>query len=311
MQIIRIFLISAGLTGLAWLVPIAGQSQEFRKISPRDTFDVAVLMSNPAGIAAAVTAARLGMRTALITESGEPLVVDGWQPDPVTPSLRLAAGGFFREFSDSIRARYREKNEEKPVAFRECREGFSFEPSVAEEVLERLLLNQPGLTLFRDFTFDALPENLVENTAGRGRDIRIHRVGKSSRERWIRATVWIDASEYGALASALGCRFRTGRESREETGEIQAPNSAPIPSEDSLTPVIAWLTCDSFLQPPAFSLCLTRKTENFSPFREPGSYHRDAYAALAQALRTGKINAFVSGPGMPYKKYSRNRMRTG
>ncbi|MCX6623009.1 MAG: FAD-dependent oxidoreductase, partial [Acidobacteria bacterium] len=101
--------------------------------------DVFVYGSTPGGIAAAVEAARRGMKVVLACPKNHPggMAASGLSTtDAVRPQL---FGGFVVEFISAVRAAYVKLLGESHPGFKMIRDGWYYEPSVAEEVFTRIL----------------------------------------------------------------------------------------------------------------------------------------------------------------------------
>ncbi len=108
--------------------------------------DVLVYGATPAGIAAAVTAARQGRYVILAHYEDHigGIIVNGLTNTDLDRGHRKAVGGFFNEFSDRILAHYRSLgNDDTDIeVIKACRDGFAYEPLVAELVFNQLVAEQ-------------------------------------------------------------------------------------------------------------------------------------------------------------------------
>ncbi len=107
--------------------------------SGSESYDIVVAGATPGGIAAAVAAARLG-RTVLLIEYHRH--VGGMSASGLGKSdvqKRHLIGGLFREFAERVSQHYRERFGEDSHEFELCRDGYYFEPSVAEAVFGKML----------------------------------------------------------------------------------------------------------------------------------------------------------------------------
>src|SRR5262245_351062 len=118
---------------LICLSPVAaGQSRE-------RIVDVAVFGGTAGGVIAAVAAAREG-KSVLLLEPGKHVggMVSGGlgATDVGNPG---AIGGYSREFFDNVRRYYAKRDGEKSQAYKDCADGYRFEPSVASAVFAAML----------------------------------------------------------------------------------------------------------------------------------------------------------------------------
>lgn len=107
--------------------------------------DVVVFDSTPAGIAAAIAAARAGKRVVLVSEFSH---VGGLQTSGLSNTnagQRDTVGGLTREFHQRILAHYRDRYGRDSEQVRVCSDGFHFEPHVALKVY-RDWLAEAGVT---------------------------------------------------------------------------------------------------------------------------------------------------------------------
>ena len=102
-------------------------------------YDVIVIGGTPGGIAAAVTAARLGRTVALVEAHdhfGGMSSSGLGKSDVETPEL---IGGLFREFVGRVKRYYHNAyGPDSPQAVA-CRDGYYYEPHVAERVFDEML----------------------------------------------------------------------------------------------------------------------------------------------------------------------------
>ncbi len=153
--------------------------------------DVLVVGGSPAGVAAAIAAARQGMVVALV----EPrpflgTVMTGAMLNMVDLSRRRDGGslikGVFTEF-------YKRAG------------GISFDPRVVRQVFKQMVDAEPGITLMLK---TEVVQPLLEGSRLVGTEVRT----PDGRVMTIRATATIDATDDGDLAAAAGVPFTFGRE---------------------------------------------------------------------------------------------------
>ena len=140
--------------------------------------DVAVIGGTPAGVAAAIAAAREGLDVVLVEPSRHlgGLMTSGLGATDIRPNESV--GGIFRRFVGMVREHYASTYGEDSEQVRDCNGGYRFEPSVAERLLEALVGEQERLEVWRGWRLAweggaSMPEGgrwLVETEPGRGRD---------------------------------------------------------------------------------------------------------------------------------------------
>jgi flavin-dependent dehydrogenase len=112
-------------------------------------YDVVVVGATPGGIMAAIAAAREGLSVVILERTSHVggLPANGLGATDI--STREAAGGLFKDFTDRIRETYRRTYGVDSEQYVMCSEGFHFEPSVAEKVLEEMLGEHPSIEVRR------------------------------------------------------------------------------------------------------------------------------------------------------------------
>ncbi|MEO7650763.1 MAG: FAD-dependent oxidoreductase, partial [Bryobacteraceae bacterium] len=178
--------------------------------------DVLVYGGTPGGIASAVSAARLGHSVALLEYHRH---LGGMSASGLGKSdieTREAIGGLFREFVDRVKEYYVELYGAGSENVKLSRDGYYYEPSVAEKVFDKMVATESRVRVFRGY------ELLEAIRAGN----RV--VGLRARNRAtgvveeFRGRILIDGTYEGDLAAFAGARYRVGRESRAEFNEQHA-----------------------------------------------------------------------------------------
>src|SRR5438045_2679761 len=101
--------------------------------------DVVVYGGTASGAIAAVSVSREG-KSVLLLEPGKHvggMVTGGLGATDV--GNRGAIGGYSREFFERVRLYYARRDGEKSQAYKDCADGYRFEPSVASAVLAAML----------------------------------------------------------------------------------------------------------------------------------------------------------------------------
>lgn len=158
---------------------------------PTGVYDVVVAGGGPAGLAAAVSAARMGKRTMLIESHG---CLGGiWTSGMVGLCLDFDKGGLTREIAERLDG----WGARKFPNF----QTFSYEPEYMKLVCEDLC-REAGVRIRLG--------TLVTGAVREGRNIiAVVTESKSGRETW-RATSFVDATGDGDLAARAGCGFDLG-----------------------------------------------------------------------------------------------------
>lgn len=250
-------------------------------------YDVVIVGGTPAGITAAVSAAREGKSCVILERSGTVggLPVNGLGATDI--ATRGATAGLFARFVALNRAWYAEHYGEGSPQLRDCSDGYHFEPQVAEASFSKLLCEAgPGrIDVLTGRQFDAEERNVIRS-GSRIRAIRILNRTTGRSEQY-RGRVFIDATYEGDLGAAAGVPFRLGREGAEEFGE---PCAGKIyrwwkhgPDAEGTT-----YAGDEAIQAYNYRLCLTDDPANRLPVPRPEHYDREEFASLVDDVFTGR-----------------------
>lgn len=244
-------------------------------------YDVIIVGGTPAGIMAAISAARMEKSALILERSGHigGLPANGLGATDI--DTRGATTGCFLEFTESIRTYYVEKYGADSQQVKDCKEGYYFEPHVAEFVFEQMLATYPQITVLKNRQFDVLPKNITVNNDCI-KTIRV--VNRSTiKDETYSASVFIDATYEGDLAAAAGVPYKLGREAQAEHNEVGAGKIYKFwdgPEIDSLSTHEG----DSAIQAYNFRLNLTKRPDLKIDFTKPDSYNRNEYISLIDDL---------------------------
>ena len=263
--------------------------------SPARDFDLVVYGGTPAGVMTAVAAARHGHSVALVEYHRH---VGGMTASGLGKSdveNRAAVGGLFKEFADRVYRHYVSTYGKDSKNVRLCRQGYYYEPHVAERVFQEML-NESGNVV--QFTGHQIRE--VIRTGRRVSGMRI--VARGSTEPIeLRAKVFADASYEGDLAAMAGVKYRVGRESRAEYDELHA---GVVYQDYETRTFLAGTTGkgDGRVQAYTFRLCLTTDKANSAPLLEaPPDYDRSRYLGYIDDWKAGRLDETKDAkPGRGY-----------
>jgi len=260
------------------------------------TFDVVVYGATPGGIGAAISAARLGRRVALVEYHNH---VGGMSASGLGKSdieTKDAIGGLFREFTARVREHYVEHYGAQSDNVRLSRDGYYYEPSVAERVLRGMLNREQGrISLFLRRELEKVTKSGSRVTA-----MRVINRATLARED-LAGAAFIDATYEGDLAAAAGARYRLGRESRAEFNEKHA---GVIYQNHDTREFLAGSTGQGDRRIPAytFRLCLTTNPANAYVLTEPPEdYKRERYLGYLDDWKEGRMGMpanYKDGRGM-------------
>lgn len=260
------------MTAVYFALLLAGQS-----------FDVVVYGGTPGGIAAAVSAARLGHSVALVEYHKHlgGMAASGLGKSDI--ETREAVGGLFREFTGRVYADYVKRYGASHPNVKLCREGYYYEPSVAERVFDGMVAAEQRIRVFR---YHRLKEALRVGS----RAVGLRAVNRATGEEVeLRGRVLIDATYEGDLAASAGVPYRVGRESRAETSELHAG----VVYQDYETRTFLPGTTgegDKRLQAYTYRLCLTTNPANQSVLHDPPpEYDRSRYLGYLDDWKEGRM----------------------
>lgn len=180
------------------------------------TSDVVVYGGTPAGVSAAIAAAKQGRDVALIDVNAH---VGGMMSGGLVDTDigdRSTVGGLADDFLKRVTEHYRKTYGEKSKQFERCRNGVKFEPHVAEKIFEEMLAEHPKIRVWRSHRHRSA--NLE---GGKITSIAVDDV-KGGDSRTFSGKIFIDASYEGDVMAGAMVPYRTGRESRAEFGETLA-----------------------------------------------------------------------------------------
>jgi hypothetical protein len=245
--------------------------------------DVIIIGATPAGIAAAVAAARMGATIILIEEtrhvggiiSGGLTNADVGKPG--------ADGGSFDEYRSRLRQHYATKYGQNSQQFRDCREGKCVEPHVAEKIFNDMVAEQPRIKLITEHYLCRVESHGYEIEA-----VVVRHVDGKSPALAIFGRVFIDATYEGDLAAAAGVAYRVGRENRAEYDERLAGKIYTRLSTGEILPGSTG-EGDAGIEAFCFRIFITSDPTNRVPFAKPEKYRREDYRHLLADIKAGKI----------------------
>jgi len=243
--------------------------------------DVVVIGGTPGGIATAVTAARLGHAVTLVEYHKR---IGGMSASGLGASdieNRAMIQGFFREFVDRLKAHYVAAYGEKSEAVKLCKDGYWYEPKVAEMVFESFISEQPKITVLKHHQF-------VSAEKKNDRVVAVTVLNRSTKEeKKLRAKVFVDATYEGDLIAAAGAEYRLGREGRDEFGEPHAGHIYNVPGGERIGGTGEG---DKRMQAFTFRIPLSSDPKNQVPLTTPPEgYDRTRYLGYFDDLKGGRF----------------------
>ncbi len=262
------------LASILLLVPLAAAAQDY---------DVVVYGGTPGGVASAISAARLGRSVALVEYHKHlgGMTTSGLGKSDI--ETREAIGGLFVEFTRQVKDYYVEKYGPNSENVKLSRDGYYYEPSVAQRVMDTMVARESGIRV--------LVYHRIEEAIRSGNRLRAIRVRNRDNGQILelRGGVFIDGTYEGDLAAYAGARYRLGRECRAEFNELHA---GVVYQDYETRAFVAGTTGEGDHRIPAytFRLCLTTDRANSRPLTAPPpGYDRSHYTGYFDDWRSGRF----------------------
>jgi hypothetical protein len=249
-----------------------------------ESYDVVVYGGTPGGIASAIAAARLGHTVALLEYHRH---IGGMSASGLGKSdieTREAVGGLFREFVGRVYKYYVAKYGEGSENVKLCRDGYYYEPSVAERIFEEMIAEPGRIRLRKGRRLETVTRSGRRVT---GLLVRDRATGAAEE---YRAQIFIDATYEGDLAAYAGARYRLGREPRSEFNELHA---GVVYMDVNTRAFLAGTTGegDRRVQAYTYRLCLTSDPANSFILRDPPpGYDRARYLGYFDDVKAGRMD---------------------
>lgn len=162
-------------------------------------FDLLIIGGTASGVSSAVTAARLGMRVALVEETNRlgGMASNGLGATDMRQQSR--SSGFFEDYRRRV------------VEFYEGGTGLKYEPRVANAIIKAMVYEHNNICIF--MKAKAVQPILCGN-AVKGAVVQDMASGQCAE---IYATITIDATYTADFTAAAGVEYRVGREARTES----------------------------------------------------------------------------------------------
>ncbi|MEM1443287.1 MAG: FAD-dependent oxidoreductase [Verrucomicrobiota bacterium] len=281
---------------------LAAQISSGEDATPSEDCDVFVYGSTPGGLAASIEAARRGCRVILAcpkNHAGGMTASGLCTTDAVRQHL---FGGLVIEFINGVHEDYLREIGENSPDWPSIREGWFYEPSVAERVFDRMLeAEAEQLTFLRGHHLLS-----CETEAANISSVTIE--AQNGMERSIRAKTFIDGTYEGDLAAAAKVPYRVGREGRDEFGESLAGihymdwkkgEQIMTPDTGEPSPAIQAFCARSIF---------TDDPEKLVPLEKPENYeqHLSDLLPLLDDFASGRVRRCTLGSKLARGKYQLN-----
>ncbi len=288
------------ITCLALTLP-ASFTADAAPPAPEEKAEVIVYGGTPAGVMAAVAAAKHGHTVALVDLNAHlgGVVSGGLVASDMGDSATL--GGLSKEFFTRVVKYYSDNYGTDSKEFKACRKGATFEPHVAELIFEQMIKAQPGIRVWRSCRYrGVLPE--FDRADGSDRITALvvdDLVAKTTRT--FTGEVFIDASYEGDLMAGAHVPYRVGREGRAEYGEYLAGVSMGPMEQRGMG--------DHRTMAYNYRVTVTSDTANRVLFPKPENYDPTPFIAThGKRIKEGRAHGFgdffttidKAHPGMKY-----------
>ncbi len=246
-------------------------------------FDVVVMGGTPGGIASTLAVARSGRSVVLVEYNQH---VGGMMTSGLGKSdieNRDMIGGIFKEFITNNLEYYISTYVKDHKNVKLSRDGYYYEPSVAESIFDKLLSEENQATVLKGWRLKG-----ADVTSNRLKSIEIinRRTGEV---RTLNALVFIDASYEGDLYASAGADFFLGRESRQKYNE---PHAGVIYFDYNAKKFLPGSTGEADQRLPAYTyrLCMTTDPNNaYRLTSPPFGYDRNNYTGYFDDLKAGRL----------------------
>lgn len=297
---------------------------------PETSADVVVYGATATGLAAAIQASAMGMKTVVVEASDHVggMTTGGLSSSDVGKAWSI--GGVASEFYSRVGRTY---GPEERTAFGSDERVFHFEPKVARGVFDAWV-REAGVEVITNEPLD-LAAGVVKR-GGRIESIR------SESGRVFRGRVFIDASFEGDVMAKAGVSYTVGREPESQYGEtlagIRRGDRKPRPHykqgdkdhfttavDPYVTPgdpasgLLPWVNKVDFatfvngagdkgVQAYNYRLCVTDDPANRIPFDKPEGYRDIDHELLIRVLESGDVRLPILIHKLPHRKFDWNSM---
>ncbi len=249
----------------------------------KNDFDIVVVGGTPAGIMSAIAAARLGSLVALAEYHAH---IGGLSTSGLGKSdieNKEAIAGLFKEFTQKVHTYYKNKYGLGSMDEVLCKEGYFYEPSVAELVFNEMIAAEKNITV--------LLEHQIEGATTASNKV----VGAVFKNRLtnemveLNAKIFVDATYEGDFYALSGAEYRLGREGKDEYGEVHAGKMFMDHNDFTILPGSTG-EADKNLPAYTYRLCLTDDINNSYILQDPPQgYNRNNYTAYLSDLDEGRL----------------------
>lgn len=283
------------------------QPQDIRKKAAESyNYDVVIVGGTSSGVAAAISAGRMGVKVALVEKTARlgGMLTNGLSvTDLGNPGIDFcnfkASSGIFEELRQQIKNYYHNHPtlKDDPVVKNDCwaREGLKYEPKVALEIIQKMVGELPNITVY----FHSWPVLAVKE----GNQLtRMMIENKEGQQKVFNAQIFVDATDSGDLATLAGVKYMVGREPRT----TEEPHAGVIYYDIDHDQLLPGSTGEGDSRIQAYSYLMTLKDYGQGADKtisRPLDYNPEKYRLSPPWQQTW---AATSGP-LPNKKFEVNQ----
>lgn len=246
---------------------------------------VIIVGGTPAGIMAAIASARSGNSVTMIEYQKH---IGGMSSSGLGKSdvqNKEAIAGLFKEFTENVKNYYIDKYGMRSNEVEKCKDGYYYEPSVAELVFNRMVQQEINIKLILNHQIEKVvtEDNSITSIYFKDRDTQKSLI--------ITGNIFIDCTYEGDVFSLAGSQYYVGRESRDDYGEEHA---GQIFYDFDKKEILEGSTGIGDLRLPAYTyrLCLTDDPANsYYLDSPPKNYDRNQYLGYLIDLKEGRLSA--------------------
>lgn len=239
--------------------------------------EVIVYGGTPAGVMAAVAAARHGRSVALIERHNHVggIISSGLVNTDIGD--RKTVGGLADEFLKRAVQYYVDKYGPRSPQYLACKNGRKFEPHIAELIFEQMLKEQSRITVYKKHRYHA-----VKLDGNRVTQLIVEDLANKTL-RTFSGDLFIDASYEGDLMAGAQVPYRVGREGKQEYDESLAGiNVGPNRGQ-----------ADKGVMAYNYRVSITSRTEERVLFPKPEHYDPEPWRArFGPRIKSGKMKGF-------------------
>ncbi len=247
--------------------------------------DVVIYGATPAGIFAALNAAREGHSVALVEEYPHigGLMTGGLSFTDFRSLESLS--GTFNEYRFRVLDYYKKTYGPNSPQVADSYFGVNAEPKVTLLIFKQMLAEQPSIKVLTEHRL--AKASVTKNKAGVSKiNAATFTDLATGKPVTINGKIFIDATYEGDLAVAAGAEYRIGRESREEFCEIHA---GKIFTKNGQIVTGSTGEGDTRVQAYNFRLIMTDSAANRRMVERPANYRREEFLPIAEVFASGKV----------------------